>query len=177
MAIRRQLAAWAALAALVAGCQSPPPSQAQGRDVVRPQLGFAIDVPQGWNFRDLSGYVVLELYPQAGGVGRSAPVVQVAAIDRQGVDLEAWADQAIKDSQEFQADLEVVRRAPARLADGRAGLELELKNPRGVRPLIQRMLLTVTDHRAYAVVATVPAAQESQAETAFKKCFATFVAW
>ena len=49
---------------LAAGCQAPVPKEAQGRDVIRPHLGVALDVAKGWNFRDLYGDVVLEMFPQ-----------------------------------------------------------------------------------------------------------------
>ena len=52
------------LATLVAGgCEGRMPAEAAGRSLVRPALGLALDVPQGWTFRDLSGDVVLEIYP------------------------------------------------------------------------------------------------------------------
>jgi hypothetical protein len=192
------------VSALVAGCEARAPKEAEGRDVVRPHLGFAIDVPQGWTFRDLYGDVVLEIYPQGsrGGSGPEGaaaqtaapakaapaavtgraptparPVVQVVAIDREGIALGDWADQAVKDSKEFQADLEVTDRKPVRLADGREALRLALKNPRGIQPLVQQMLLAVTDRRAYAVLATAPESDRPAAEAAFDKCFNSFVVW
>jgi len=171
----------------LAGCQGKPPAQAEGRDIVRPRLGFAIDVPQGWTFRDFYGDVVLEISPQASGTAAGTPshrgldrrlaVVDVVAIDREGIALEAWADQAVKESQEMQSDLEVVSRQARRLADGRDALEVVLRNPRNVQPLVQRMLLVMTDRRAYAVLATAPEPDLPAAEAAFKKCFDSFVTW
>jgi len=171
----------------LAGCEARPPAEAAGRDIVRPRLGFTIDVPDGWTFRDLYGDVVLEISPQgpatAAGepwqraLGRRIAVVDVVTIDREGIALDAWADQTIKESQEMQSDLEVVSRQARRLADGREALEVVLRNPRNVQPLVQRMLLVMTERRAYAVLATAPESDLPAAEAAFKKCFDSFVVW
>ena len=176
---------------LAAGCEAPLPKQAEGRDVVRPHLGFALDVAQGWNFKDLYGDVVLEIFPQAPAAA-SAPAeakeappatrpsraaMNVAVVDRGGMPLADWAAQAIEDSQELQSDLEVVSRQPAKLADGREALLVTLKSPRGVQPIIQRMLLTMTDRRAYALLATAPQSDLAAAEPAIRKSFDTFIVW
>lgn len=50
-----------AAGAALPGCEPPTPLEAQGRDVVRPALRFALDVPDGWTVRDLGGDVVLEI--------------------------------------------------------------------------------------------------------------------
>jgi hypothetical protein len=189
-----------------AGCESRPPPAAQGKDVVRPALRFAVDVPSGWSARDLNGDVVLELLapgsatPAAAKVPASAPaaaevkalekeppplalasrarsVVQVLVIEREEKTLAEWADRAIKDSQELQGDLEVTHREPAKLADGREALRITLKNPRAVEPLIQEMLLVFTDANAYAVIATAPQSEQAACGPAFQKCFDTFVVW
>ena len=195
--------------ALAAGCEAPVPPEARTRDVVRPHLGFAVNVPEGWNFRDLDGDVALEIYPQppasaaqygpvrAGeaaarpaaetpaGAPEPAPpharpllaAVHVAVIDRAGIGLDAWADQAVGESRELQPDLEVVKREPGRLADGREALVLVLRNPRGLSPTVQRMLLAMTGRRAYAVLATAPEPEGPAVEAAFKKCFDSFIVW
>jgi len=189
--------------ALAGGCEDRVPPEARGRDVVRPALGFAVNVPQGWNFRDLAGDVALEIYPQpapAAAAGESAarPVaetpagatepplprarpllaaVHVSVIDRGEGGLDDWADQAVGESKELQPDLEVVKREPGRLADGREALVLVLQNPRGLEPTVQRMLLVMARHRAYAVVATAPQSALPAVEPAFKKCFDSFVVW
>ena len=202
--------------ALAAGCGDRVPPEAQTRDVVRPHLGFAVDVPEGWNFRDLDGDVALEIYPQppasaagdaaapepdagasgdvrtcpaAPAAGSAAPepappharpllaTVHVAVIDRAGIGLDAWADQAVGESRELQPDLEVVKREPGRLADGREALVLVLRNPRGLSPTVQRMLLAMTGRRAYAVLATAPEPEGPAVEAAFKKCFDSFIVW
>jgi hypothetical protein len=190
---------------IAAGCEAPVPPEAQGRDVIRPHQGFAINVPEGWTFRDLGGDVVLEVYPspsgpQAAAAGDAAPrpaaetppaapgpeparakpllaAVQVAVTDRGGLGLGAWADQTIEESKVLQPDLEVVQRQAARLADGREALLLVLKNPRGLVPTVQRMLLAMTDQRACAVVATAPEPDWPKVEGAFQKCFESFVVW
>ena len=134
--------ACAALAA-AAGCTAEVPEAARGRDVVRPVLGFAIDVPDGWTWSDVAGDVVLEIVrrPSAetgeGGAGgeaarpkRSHPVVHVVVVDREGVALEGWAEEAVAESKDFQADLGVAGRKAARLTDGHPALALTLR--RGV---------------------------------------------
>jgi len=108
---------------------------------------------------------------------RTQAVVHVAAIDRGGLSLDAWADQTVASSQELQRDLEVLSREPARLVDGRPALRIVLKNPRGLEPFIQELWLTVVDDRAYAVIATAPESQVPGAREAFDHCFRTFVAW
>ncbi|MCX5674262.1 MAG: hypothetical protein NTX87_04585 [Planctomycetota bacterium] len=205
--------------ALAAGCEAPVPPEARTRDVVRPHLGFAVNVPEGWNFRDLDGDVALEIYPQppasaggeagsekvsgtlrlkvpdtfsdpaapAAGLAASPPAppharpllaaVHVAVIDRAGIGLAEWADQAVGESRELQPDLEVVKREPGRLADGRDALVLVLRNPRGLSPTVQRMLLAMTGRRAYAVLATAPEPEGPTVEAAFKKCFDSFIVW
>jgi len=188
--------------ALAAGCEAPVPPEARTRDVVRPHLGFAVNVPEGWNFRDLDGDVALEIYPQppasAAGEAAARPAaetpagapepappharpllaaVHVAVIDRAGIGLDAWADQAVGESRELQPDLEVVKREPGRLADGREALVLVLRNPRGLSPTVQRMLLAMTGRRAYAVLATAPEPEGPAVEAAFKKCFDSFIVW
>jgi len=183
------------LGALAAGCRAQPPPAAEGRDVVRDRLGFAVDVPDGWTFRDLYGYVALEMYPQRaaaraagggpgpeaaeGGPDRSPAAVHVVVIDREVLSLQDWADQAVKDSQELQPGLAVTSRTEGRMPDGREALDLVLQNPRGVEPLIQRMRLTVTDRRAYALVETAPASvgQATAVSDAFKKCLDSFIVW
>jgi hypothetical protein len=176
--------------ALAAGCRAGPPPEARGRDIVRDRLGFAVDVPQGWTFRDLYGYVALEIYPQrpsapaapgseATGAGRAPAAVHVVIIDREVLSLQDWADEAIQNSQELQPGLEVTSRTEGRMPDGREALDLALRNPRGVEPLIQRMRLTVTDRRAYALVETAPDAvsRTPAVSDAFKKCLDSFIVW
>jgi len=202
--------------ALAAGCGDRVPPEARTRDVVRPHLGFAVNVPEGWNFRDLDGDVALEIYPQppasaageaaapesdagasgdvrtcpaAPAAGLAAPepapaharpllaAMHVAVIDRAGIDLAEWADQAVGESRELQPDLEVVKREPGRLADGRDALVLVLRNPRGLSPTVQRMLLAMTGRRAYALLATAPEPEGPAVEAAFQKCFDSFIVW
>ena len=103
--------------------------------------------------------------------------MNVVVVDRGGMPLADWAAQAIEDSQELQSDLEVVSRQPAKLADGREALLVTLKSPRGVQPIIQRMLLTMTDRRAYALLATAPQSDLAAAEPAIRKSFDTFIVW
>jgi hypothetical protein len=173
-----------AAALLAAGCEATPPKEAQGRDIQRPAFGFALDVPQGWAVRDLSGDVVLELYPSAApapaetrAITRLRPVIQVVVVDREDMTLEAWADDAIRESQDLQSDLEVVSRTPARLADGREALLVVLKNPRGLEPFVQRLLLAMTGSRAYALMLTTPQPDAAAIDGAAKKCFDSFVVW
>jgi len=213
------------VAALLAasGCEAPMPKQAEGCDIVRPRLHFAINVPQGWSVRDLFGDVVLEVTPRAKlaekpaspageaktpeaiaherAAERTQPVVHVVVIDElpsqrenigietettwerrrsriiEGVALDAWADQAVKDTREAQADLEVLSREPTKLADGREALLVVLKSPRGLHPILQHMLVTVTDTRAFALLATVPESDLATYEPALKKCFDSFIVW
>jgi len=191
-ALRLSAALACAALVLAAGCEARPPAEAQGRDVVRPALGFAVDVPPGWTFRELFGDVVLEMFPQAPAAppakaetppaapraeARLRTVIHVVVIDREGVTLDAWADQAVKESQDLQGDLAVLSRTPTRLADGREALLVVLKNPRGAEPLVQRMLLAMTEKRACGVLATGPESDMASADAAIKKCFDSFVAW
>lgn len=184
-----------AAALLAAGCEAAPPKEAQGRDIQRPAFGFALDVPQGWAVRDLSGDVVLELYPSATpahagdkpagakpaaetrAITRLRPVIQVVVVDREDMTLAAWANDAIRESQDLQSDLEVVSRTPARLADGREALLVVLKNPRGMEPFVQRLLLAMTGSRAYALMLTTPEPDAAAIDGAAKKCFDSFVVW
>ncbi|MFO8012260.1 MAG: hypothetical protein R6X20_03030 [Phycisphaerae bacterium] len=197
----------AVTAAVLAGCGGETPPEAAGRDVVRPALGFAIDVPDGWTWTDLAGDIVLEMLPRGpdadaadedspaadtGPAGadepadddverrhraRTGPAIHVAVIDREGITLEAWADQAVAAGRELQADLEVVSRTPTRTAAGREALALVLKNPRGLEPFVQRLRLTLTETRAYALLATAPESDWPAAETAAETCFDSFVVW
>lgn len=177
---------------LVTGCGPSAPSGANQRDVVRPALGFALDVPDGWTWRDLAGDVVLEAVRRPGGAAqpaasqqqtaprpdrRSAPVLHVVVIDREGLTLDEWTDYAIRDSRQLQSDLEVVSRDKTQLTDGREALRVILKNPRSVEPLIQRMLLTATKSKAYALILTAPEGELAAAESATQKCFDSFVVW
>jgi len=181
------------------GCQGRVPPAAAGHSVVRPVLGFAMNVPAGWTVRDLSGDVVLEVVAQNPPAGnapkadhptattssaapehrpeRTRTIVQVTVIEREGIALNAWVDQALRNEQELQGDLEVVRRESATLADGRPALRLTLKSPRGVEPFLQEMLLTVTDTRAYAVIATAPASDFQAAAHDLATCFDSFLVW
>ena len=192
MAVRGPLAMLLlAGAVLAAGCASAPPPQASGRTVVRPALGFALDVPEGWAWRDLGGDVALEIIEQTPAKTdtsaaaakeariekRGGPVAHVVVVDREGMTLEAWAGQAIKDSQQFQSDLEASPPEKTRLADGREALAVTLKNPRGLRPLVQKMLLATTKHRAYSLMLTAPEPDMAAAEKMFKKSFDSFVVW
>ena len=192
MAVRGPLAMLLlAGAVLAAGCSSTPPPQATGRTVVRPALGFALDVPEGWTWRDLGGDVALEIIEQTPAKTdtsaaaakeariekRGGPVAHVVVVDREGMTLEAWAGQAIKDSQQFQSDLEASPPEKAKLADGREALAVTLKNPRGLRPLVQKMLLATTKHRAYSLMLTAPEPDMAAAEKTFKKSFDSFVVW
>ncbi len=193
----------------LAGCGGEPPPEAAGRDVVRPALGFAVDVPDGWTWTDLAGDIVLEILPRRPDAGeadpapsddaaadasppppadtgdeaerryraRTGPVIHVAVIDREGMTLQDWADQAVAAAKELQADLEVVSREPARTAAGGEALTLVLKNPRGLEPFVQRLRLTLTATRAYAVLATAPESDWHGAETAAETCFDSFVVW
>jgi hypothetical protein len=192
-ATRLLMVALLAAAALVAGCEARMPAQAKGHDVVRPQLGFAINVPAGWTFHDLYGDVVLEILPQgpaaeAPAAAPAAPapkahtdhtteVINVVVVDREGMTPDTWADQQLAEAKELQPALEVMKREPAKLADGRDAILLELKNPRAVRPLVQKMLLTVTSHRAYAVLATAPESDFPSLDGPAGKCFNSLVVW
>jgi hypothetical protein len=182
-----------AAVALVAGCEARPPDQAAGHDVVRPQLGFAINVPEGWTFRDLYGDVVLEILPkslaaEAPAAAQETPtpkapqdhttgVIHVVVVDREGLAPDAWADQQLAEAKELQPALEVTKREAIKLADGRDAILLELTNPRAVRPLVQKMLLTVTSRRAYAVLATAPESDFTAFDGAARKCFDSLVVW
>jgi len=181
--------------ALAAGCEGRVPPAAQGRQVVRPALRFAMDLAPDWTVHDLSGDVVLEAIAQAPKTGevpqadqppatsadrraeRTRTVVHVLVVEREDASLDAWADRAVKESQELQSDLEVVEKAPAALADGRPALRLVLKNPRGVEPFLQKMLLVMTDSTAYAVIATASVSDFQAAEHDIDTCFRTFIVW
>ena len=181
-----------AVSLLAAGCEDRVPPVAAGRDLVRPAFGLAVNVPPGWTFRNLSGDVVLELFPSPPHEG-AAPkppaspseippakpslVIHALVIDRDDVSLDRWADDAIKESQQLQSDLEVVARTPTHLADGREALLVVLKNPRGLQPLVQRMLLAVTDRRAYSLLATAAESDLAAADETVTKCFDSFVVW
>jgi hypothetical protein len=199
------------LVALLDGCGAEPPIDAAGRDVVRPALGFAVNVPEGWTWTDLAGDIVLEMVPRSrqdeadGNVApaadadpagadepgnpsaddaverrhraRTGPVIHVAVIDREGMTLAAWADGAVAASQELQPDLEVLSRTPTQTAAGREAMTLVLKNPRGLEPFVQRLRLTLTGTRAYAVIATAPESDWPAAEAAVEACFDSFVVW
>jgi len=179
-----------------AGCAPSVPPNAQGRDVVRPALGFALNVPQGWVVRDLGGDVVLEIVatdehrgetaapaetpPEApAGARRRIPsaVVQVTVIEREGKTLDAWADDMTAELVSLQPDLAVSQRDEAELADGRPALLLTIENPRGVEPLEQRMLLAVSDERAYALIATARQSEMAVVEPEIQVCFDSFVVW
>ena len=180
-----------AASALAAGCEDRVPPVAAGRDLVRPAFGLAVNVPPGWTFRDLSGDIVLELFPSPHeGAAPKPPaspseippakpslVIHALVIDRDGVSLDRWADDAIKESQQLQSDLEVVARTPGHLADGREALLVVLKNPRGLQPLVQRMLLVATERRAYGLLATAAESELAAADEVVKKCFDSFVVW
>ena len=181
--------------ALAAGCEGRVPPAAQGRQVVRPALRFAMDVPPNWTVHDLSGDVVLEAIAQVPKTGevpkadqppaapadrraeRTRTVVHVLVVEREDASLDAWAERAVKDSQELQSGLEVVEKAPAALADGRPALRLVLRNPRGIEPFLQKMLLVMTDSTAYAVIATASASDFRAAEHDIETCFSTFIVW
>ncbi len=185
----------AAAVALAAGCEGRPPKAAEGRDVTRPALGFALDVPEGWTWRDLDGDVVLEVFRQAPPAGsqakgaadagadaaaaakRTRPVIHVVVVDRAGATPATWADDAVASSREIQADLEVAGREPATLADGREALALTLKSPRGLEPIVQRMVLAVTATRAYALMVTAPESDMARIGPEVEECFRTFVVW
>jgi len=180
---RFSLAALAAAAACaLPGCRADAPPEAAQRNVFRPAFGFGVDMPGGWTVRDLDGDVVLEAVAvrraePAAGRPRSTPVIQVLVIERDAVTLEGWADDAIADAQNLDGALAVVRREPARLADGRAALRVDLENPRGVEPQIQRMLLTLGEGRAYALLATAAQSQWPGIEEAVARCFGSLVIW
>ncbi|MBE3070033.1 MAG: hypothetical protein IMZ66_07335 [Planctomycetes bacterium] len=188
------VAAGCAALAVAAGCAGRPPAEAEGRNVRRPAMGFALDVPDGWTWRDLDGDVVLEIFrqetaakPPAPGPAaatdappaerRARPVVHVVVIDRAGITPDTWADEAVASSRELQSDLEVTGREKATLADGREALALTLKNPRGLEPVVQRMLLAVTERRAYALLATAPETDMAAVGPQIETCFKTFVVW
>jgi len=176
-----------------------PPAAARC-NVVRPALRFALDVPAGWTVRDLGGDVVLEcLAPaaQGGPAGAEAPapegsggeggssgrrafraVIQVTAIGRDGITaLGDWADAAIREAGDVQSSLEVVSRADAKLADGRAALLVVLEDRRGVEVMRQRMFLVMTDRFAYALVATGPERRLAALDAEITKCFDSLVVW
>jgi hypothetical protein len=81
------------------------------------------------------------------------------------------------EARELQPAIEISEPRTTKLADGREAILLELKNPRAVRPLVQKMLLTVTPERAYAVLATAPESEFAAAESAAKTCFDSLVVW
>ena len=190
------VACWVAAGLGPAGCTPPVPPDAQGRDVVRPALGFALNVPQGWVVRDLGGDVVLELVATDEHRSETAPsaetpagdaaterqripsaVVQVTVIEREGKTLDALADDTLAELVSLQPDLAVSQRDEAELADGRQALLLTIENPRGVAPLEQRMLLAVTDERAYVLAATVRQSEMAAVEPEIQVCFDSFIVW
>ena len=195
-ASRRRCAALALVAAGLAlgGCERAVPPEAQKCDVVRPALGFALDVPEGWTVRDLGGDLVLEILPtdrrEAGAAATDAPegetparrdrpgaVVQVTVIEREGTTLEQWADQAGAELIEQQPDLVISSRDASQLADGREALMLVIENPRGLEPQEQRMLLAVTADRAYALIATTSGPETAAVEQQMQVCFDSFLIW
>jgi hypothetical protein len=190
------VACWVAAGLGPAGCAPSVPPDAQGCDVVRPALGFALNVPQGWGVRDLGGDVVLEIVatderrgetaapaetpPEAPAGARQripSAVVQVTVIEREGKTLDAWADDMTAELVSLQPDLAVSQRDEVELADGRPALLLTIENPRGVEPLEQRMLLAVSDERAYALIATARQSEMAVVEPEIQVCFASFVVW
>ncbi len=192
-------AAWAGLA--LSGCGQAVPTGAEGRDVVRPALRFALDVPEGWTVRDLDGDVVLEIVappPKAAAQGDETAgpgpasgggiaVVHVLAIDREGLPaaddadaaeaLEVWADAAVEEASDLRRDLRVVAREETALADGRPALRIVLEDPRGIDVFEQRMLLAVTDRFAYGLLATGPRPALSAVEDALAACFGSLLVW
>lgn len=190
------VACWVAAGVGPAGCAPTVPPEAQKCDIVRPALGFALDVPKGWFVRDLGGDVVLEIVatderrgetaapaetpPEAPPAERRripSAVVQVTVIEREGETLDAWADDMLAELVSVQPDLAVSQRDEAELADGRPALLLTIENPRGVEPLEQRMLLAVTDERAYALIATARQSEMAAVEPEIQACFDSFVVW
>ncbi|HET6442871.1 MAG TPA: hypothetical protein VFH53_10905 [Phycisphaerae bacterium] len=190
------VACWVAAGLGPAGCAPTVPPEAKGCDVVRPALGFAIDVPKGWIVRDLGGDVVLEIVatderrgetavpaetpPEAPAAARRripSAVVQVTVIEREGETLDAWADDMTAELVSVQPDLAVSQRDEVELADGRPALLLTIENPRGVAPLEQRMLLAVTDEWAYALIATARQSEMAVVEPEIQVCFDSFVVW
>jgi hypothetical protein len=179
----------AMLLVLAAGCQARIPAEAKDRDIVRPEYGLAIDLPEGWQFKDLYGDVMLEMSPRtaastATAEGEAAPqpqtgsaVIHVVVIDRDNITLQQWAEQEIAESEELQGGVAASPPQPTHLADGREALEMKLRSPRAVHPLVQRVLLTVTGHRAYAVLATAPEAEWPAIEKVVDTCFNSFVVW
>lgn len=181
-----RLVLWcSAVLVLAAGCTSRPPREAAGKDVIRPSLGFALNVPKGWSWRDLGGDVVLEIVPSAASVAaadanrreRGGAVIHVVVVDRDHITPSSWADEAIEESQELQPDLEVTGRTKTILADGRNGLTVTLRSPRGLEPLVQRMLLAATKSRAYALIVTAPESTMASVAPAVQECFNSFVVW
>lgn len=178
------------------GCAPTVPPEAKGCDVVRPALGFAIDIPKGWIVRDLGGDVVLEIVATDERRGKTAApaetppeappterrripsaVVHVTVIEREGETLDAWADDMTAELVSVLPDLAVSQRDEAELADGRPALLLVIENPRGVAPLEQRMLLAVTAERAYALIATARQSEMAAVEPEIQVCFDSFVVW
>jgi len=185
-----------ALALLLAGCEAGPPPEAAQRDVVRPNLRLAVDVPDGWSWKPLGGDIVLEMMPDAPAADadtdtnepaeanavprrrvKRRPVIHVAMIEREGLGLDAWADQAVAATAELEPGLEVLARKPVTLAGDRPALALVLKNPQGVEPFVQHMRLVLTESRAYAVIATAPERTWGEVEPAAAACFESFLVW
>ncbi len=189
-------AALGALALALAGCERPVPPQAQKCDVVRPALGFALDIPAGWTVRELGGDVVVEILATdrrpagasadaaAGAVAaaktqarRPGAVIHVLVIERQGTGLDEWADETTAELVELQPDLVLSARERSKLADGREAILLTLQNPRGLEPQEQRMLLAVTDERAYALIASAAESEMAAVEAEIQACFDSFIVW
>ena len=192
-----RLALFAAATLLTAaGCDSQPPAEAQNRTIMRPAFQVALNAPEGWTWRDLAGDVILEMFkrpaadkPAAAAAVATAPaadraaerrpraLVHLAVIDREGVTLDAWADAAVKESRELQAGLEETGRQKTKLADGREALLVTLTSPQGLEPLVQRMLLVLTDKRAYALVASAPEPDWPAIDPGVKACFDSLIVW
>jgi hypothetical protein len=185
-------AALVAAALALAGCEQPVPPEAQACDLVRPALGFALNIPEGWTVRDLGGDVVVEIVapdaPAGAGPAAGEPaaetrprrpraVVQVLVVEREGVGLDQWADEASAEMVEVQPDLAISARDASELADGREALLLAIENPRGVEPEEQRMLLAVTANRAYALIATASASEMAAVEPDLDVCLDSFIVW
>ncbi|HUX02335.1 MAG TPA: hypothetical protein VMY35_15325 [Phycisphaerae bacterium] len=189
-------AALGALALALAGCERPVPAEAQGCDVVRPTLGFALDIPAGWTVRELGGDVVVEILatdrraaaargdetagaatPPETQARRPGAVIHVLVIERQGTGLEAWADETTAELVELQPDLVISARDESELADGHEAILLTLESPRGLEPQEQRMLLAVTDERAYALIVSATESEMAAVEAEIQVCFDSFIVW
>lgn len=162
----------------LAGCASGLPAEVAKLNYVRRDLDFAMNIPDGWTWRESPGSVALiasapatPIAPGAAENGRPNVTVVVEPAPM-AMTLSEFVQMCRGQLSETLKKFTLIREEPRTLADGRKAWLLEFEHASLAKPVRQMQLVVMAGNRTYTVTATAEvsafAAHEADFETIFR---------